>query len=36
MIRVVVSRSVEVYERINKIEEGTYGVVHRAKCRDSG
>ena len=29
-------RSVDVYEKINKIEEGTYGVVFRAKVRETG
>lgn len=24
------------YERLNTIDEGTYGVVHRAKCKDTG
>ncbi|KAI8526889.1 hypothetical protein RHMOL_Rhmol12G0034000 [Rhododendron molle] len=29
-------RSVNVFERLNKIDEGTYGVVYRAKDRDTG
>ncbi|KAF8068370.1 CDKG-2 [Scenedesmus sp. PABB004] len=30
------SRRVEEYERLNRISEGTYGVVHRARCKASG
>jgi cell division cycle 2-like protein len=30
------SRSVYSYTRLNHIEEGTYGVVFRARCNDSG
>ncbi|XP_058192687.1 cyclin-dependent kinase G-2-like [Rhododendron vialii] len=29
-------RSVDVFEKLNKIDEGTYGVVYRAKDMDSG
>lgn len=29
-------RSVEAYEKLKTIDEGTYGVVHKARCRDSG
>ena len=29
-------RSVECFERLNHIDEGTYGVVFRARCRESG
>ncbi|KAH7835814.1 hypothetical protein Vadar_030114 [Vaccinium darrowii] len=29
-------RSVNVFERLNKIDEGTYGVVYRARDRDTG
>ena len=29
-------RSVEHYERLNRIDEGTYGVVYRARCKQSG
>ncbi|GFY91535.1 protein kinase superfamily protein [Actinidia rufa] len=29
-------RSVDVFERLNKIDEGTYGVVYRAKDRKTG
>ena len=29
-------RNVESYEWLNKIEEGTYGVVHRAKDKKTG
>ena len=29
-------RSVENYERLNRIDEGTYGVVFRARCKLSG
>eukprot|EP01083_Nonionella_stella_P176715 619028_1 len=29
-------RSVNEYERLNTIDEGTYGVVHRARCRITG
>jgi serine/threonine protein kinase len=28
--------SVERYEKLNKIGEGTYGVVHRARDRETG
>lgn len=28
-------RSVYLYEKLNRIEEGSYGVVFRAKCLDS-
>jgi len=30
------SRTVQVYKRLNTIEEGTYGVVHRAQDQDTG
>mmetsp|Transcript_19427 Transcript_19427/g.32045 ORF Transcript_19427/g.32045 Transcript_19427/m.32045 type:complete len:462 (-) Transcript_19427:910-2295(-) len=30
------SRSVQFYKRLNTIEEGTYGVVHRAHDKDTG
>eukprot|EP00878_Enallax_costatus_P010398 GHUV01010852.1.p1 GENE.GHUV01010852.1~~GHUV01010852.1.p1 ORF type:complete len:444 (+),score=150.82 GHUV01010852.1:191-1522(+) len=30
------SRRVEEYERLNRISEGTYGVVHRARCKSTG
>lgn len=29
-------RSVDEYECLNRIEEGTYGVVYRAKCKQTG
>ena len=29
-------RSVERYEKLNRIEEGSYGIVYRAKDRDTG
>ena len=29
-------RNVECYEWLNRIEEGTYGVVHRAKDKKTG
>ena len=29
-------RSVEQYERLSRIDEGTYGVVYRARCKQSG
>ena len=29
-------RSVENYEKLNKIEEGTYGIVYRARDRQTG
>lgn len=29
-------RSIECYERLNYIDEGTYGMVFRAKCKQSG
>jgi cell division cycle 2-like len=28
-------RSVDVYEKLNKIDEGTYGVVYRARERET-
>eukprot|EP00274_Cyanoptyche_gloeocystis_P004821 CAMPEP_0196662680 /NCGR_PEP_ID=MMETSP1086-20130531/49884_1 /TAXON_ID=77921 /ORGANISM="Cyanoptyche gloeocystis , Strain SAG4.97" /LENGTH=165 /DNA_ID=CAMNT_0041998203 /DNA_START=6 /DNA_END=500 /DNA_ORIENTATION=+ len=29
-------RSVDLYERLNRIDEGTYGVVYRAKNKETG
>lgn len=29
-------RSVDVYKRLNLIQEGAYGVVFRAKCKETG
>ena len=29
-------RSVEIYEKLNRIEEGTYGIVFRARNRETG
>ena len=36
MIKFKACRSVDAYKKLNKIQEGTYGVVYRAQDKETG